>query len=974
MNQEEFLAIVGMAGRFPGAPDTVRFWHNVSNGVESLGGSGYGVIEEADGFDAAFFGYSPREALMLDPQHRVFLECAWAALEDAGIDPATCPGAIGVYAGGGDTGHFGTLMANRASFPGVSEWQLRLSAGADFLTSRVSYKLGLTGPAVTVQTACSTSLVAVHLAGQALLAGECDVALAGGVTVRVPAPTGEFGDEGVLSPDGRCRAFDAGASGTVGGDGAGIVVLKRLPEAIDDGDHIYAVIRGTAVTNDGSGKMGFTAPSVAGQAAAVRAAHVVADVDPATIGYVEAHGTGTPVGDPIEVRALAKAFAEGTGQVGFSVLGSVKTNIGHTDAAAGVVGLIKAALALRHELIPGTLHFRSPNPELGLEDSPFLVSAEPVPWPRGAAPRRAGVNSLGIGGTNAHAILEEAPAAEQSGAGRPVQLLPLSARAPAALRTAAARLAAHLAEGDVADAERATAGLMDADGADVGLADAAWTLQTGRRAFAHRAFVVAGDRAQAVRALRDPGLALGDGAAAPGVAFLFPGQGGQHVGMGRDLYEQEPVFRAEVDLIADLARPSLGLDLREILYGGAPQAAAEMATMRIGQPALFAVEYATARLWQSRGVVPEVVLGHSLGAYAAAVIAGVLSPADALALVLERGTLLGRLAEGAMLAVPLPEEQVVRLAGDRLSVAAVNSHDQTVLAGPAADIASLRERLAADGVDARVLRISAAAHSRLVEPVVARFEERVARTELRPPSITWISDRTGLPVTAEQACDPAYWSGHLRHTVRFADALTTLLDGSSRVLLELGPGRTLGTLARKHPGAGPGVVTVPSLPHPGDPAGAAPTMLAATGRLWQAGVAVDWTALHEGERRLRVPLPGYPFERRGFRLEPPAPVTASAPTPREVPVEAVEPTSAGAFHSAGTERALAEAFGEVLGMEPGELTPHDDFFDLGGDSVVATQVVSLIRRSVGIELSPKALFLAPTVHRLARLIEEGQAA
>jgi acyl transferase domain-containing protein len=955
MNQDEFIAVIGMAGRFPGAPDPTRFWRNIADGVESIS-DGYGTVDDADRFDAGFFGYSPREALMLDPQHRVFLECAWEALEDAGHDPAGHPGAIGVYAGSGDTGHFGTLLANRDKFPGVSEWQLRLSAGADFLTSRVSYKLGLTGPAITVQTACSTSLVAVHVAGQALLAGECDLALAGGVTMRVPTPAGEFGDEGVLSPDGTCRAFDADATGTVGADGAGVVVLRRLPEALADGDHIYAVIRGTAVTNDGSGKMGFTAPGVAGQAAAVRAAHLVSDVDLATIEYVEAHGTGTPVGDPIEVRALAKAFAEGTDAVGFSVLGSVKTNIGHTDAAAGVIGLIKAALALKYELIPGTLHFRTPNPELGLDGSPFTVSARPRPWPRTGVPRRAGVNSLGIGGTNAHAVLEEAPAVPD-GPARPIQLLPLSARSPQALREAASRLADRL------ETEAPS------------LADVAWTLQTGRRDFASRAFVVAADHEEAVRALRDPGLTADavvgrDASSGQGVAFLFPGQGGQHVGMARDLYEREPAFRVELDLIAELARPELGRDLRSVLYGG-PDAAGAMATMRIGQPALFAVEYATARLWQSRGVNPEVVLGHSLGAYAAAVVAGVLSPADSLALVLERGKLLESLPNGAMLAVPLSEEGVAGFLDDRLSIAAVNGRDQSVLAGPAADIARLRRRLADDGVDARLLHISAAAHSSLVEPVVARFERRVAQMELRPPTITWISDRTGLPVTAEQACDPAYWSGHLRHTVRFADALRTLLTSHRGALLEIGPGRTLGALARKHPDAPSGTSMLSSLPHPSDPASPSRTLLAATGRLWQAGTPVDWAALHEGERRRRVPLPTYPFERRRFRLESPAGREVFPAALKAVPDLVSSPV---ATEASSAERVLTAAFGEVLGMEPGEVTAHDDFFDLGGDSLVATQVASLIRRSMGVEISPKALFVAPTASRLARLIEEGQAA
>ncbi|WP_218009942.1 type I polyketide synthase [Actinomadura kijaniata] len=968
-----FLAVVGMAGRFPGARGLREFWKGLAEGTDSITRShpdthvnahpnAYGAVADADHFDAAFFGYSPREALMLDPQHRVFLECAWEALEHSGHDPASFPGVIGVYGGSGDTGHFGTLRANRGRFPGVSDWQLRLASGADFLTSRVAYKLGLTGPAVTVQTACSTSLVAVHTAAQALLAGECDLALAGGVTIKGPAPSDEVGgDDGVLSADGTVRAFDAAATGTVGADGAGIVALRRLEDALADGDHVHAVLLGTAINNDGAAKPGFTTPSVDGQAGAARTALAVAGIDPATVGFVEAHGTGTVVGDPIEVRALAKAYGPG---VGTALLGSVKPNIGHTDAAAGVIGLIKAVLALANELVPPTPHFREPNPMIDFAASPFTVNAVARPWPRRAGePRRAGVNSLGLGGTNAHVIVEEAPVAEPTGDRRPFHLLPLSARSPQALDAAAARLAD---------------GLRPA-GAPLG--DVAWTLQTGRRAFPHRAFVVAADRDQAIAALTDGphGAATGagtGGGAPPDPAFLFPGQGGQHVGMARDLYEHEPVFRAEIDRCAELALPVLGLDLRDVLYppGPARDRAAEqaMASMRIAQPALFAVEYALARLWRSWGVRPGVVVGHSLGAYAAATIAGVLEVADALHLVLERGRLLESLPDGAMLAVPLPERELLPRLGDRLSIAAINGPAQCVVAGHALDVTALRRRLAADGVDGRVLHISAAAHSFLVEPVVAEFERAVARVRLSPPSLPWVSDRTGALVTAEQACDPAYWGAHLRHTVRFSDALATLLGrAETGPLLEIGPGRTLGTLARRHPAADAGRLVLPSLPHPSEADGGARAMLTAAGRLWQAGAEIDWAALHDGEPRRRTPLPTYPFERRPFRLDPPAatpPLQAVRPAPEPDPEPEPEPvrpeTEAGMD---GTRRVVAHAFATVLGMDG--IGPHDDFFELGGDSLVAAQALAMIREATGRALTARALFRAPTVARLARLLD-----
>lgn len=521
------LAVIGMAGRFPGARDVNHFWANLCAGTDPITRttvdghvSGYGVVPDTDLFDAGFFGYSPREALMLDPQHRVFLECAWEALENAGCEPATYPGAIGVYGGCGITEHTAELRAHRHRFPDSTPWEFRNASGSDFLTSRVAYKLDLRGPAISVQTACSTSLVAVHMAGQALLAGDCDLALAGGVTIHIPQPAENEGDEGVLSADARCRSFDADANGTVAGDGAGVVVLRRLDDALANGDRVLAVIRGSTVTNDGAGKVGFFAPGVAGQADAVRAAHLIAGIDPSTIEYVEAHGTGTEVGDPIEVRALTKAFALGTDATGFCRLNSVKSSTGHTDAAAGVIGLITVVLALQHDVIPGTLHFRRPHPDLRLPEGPFVVSAEPAAWPRRQTPRRAGVNSLGLGGTNAHVVVEEAPRLEPQALDGRYHLLPVSARTPQALEAAVRGLAEHLRQ----------------PGEPLG--DVAWTLQTGRRGFAERAFVVASDRAEAALALSEPatGHSTLDGR---GVAFLFPGQGGQYLEMGADLYRDE---------------------------------------------------------------------------------------------------------------------------------------------------------------------------------------------------------------------------------------------------------------------------------------------------------------------------------------------------------------------------------------------------------------------------------------------------
>ncbi|MBS2547838.1 acyltransferase domain-containing protein [Catenulispora sp. NL8] len=974
-----FVAVIGMAGRTPGAPDVEGFWKLVTSGADSITraphegpGSARGLLQGADAFDAAFFGYSPLEAVMLDPQHRVFLECSWEALENAGYDPARHPGPIGVFGGSGDSDHLLALEGNAVRLPGVTRWQMRLSTGAAFLTSRVSYKLGLTGPAVTVQTACSTSLVAVHTAVQALIAGECDLALAGGVTIQ-PAPEGE---DSVLSPSGRCRPFDAAADGTVSSEGAGIVVLKRYDDAVADGDRVRAVIRGSAVNNDGSGKAGFTTPSVRGQSAAVQAALSVAGVDPASIGYVEAHGTGTAVGDPIEVAALAKVFGSAAGPAS-CVLGSVKGNIGHTDAASGVLGLIKAILAVETGLIPGTAHYTTPNPELDLDRTPFVVDGRAQPWRRGAQPRRASVNSLGIGGTNAHVVLEQAPPAAPHDPGRPYQLLPLSARTRAALGEAATGLATAL------------------DGSAEPLQDVAWTLQTGRAEFPLRGFVVARDRQEAISALTDAApeafpVVRHGGSTSP-VIFLYPGQGGQYVGMGRDLYEHEPVFRRALGECVRAAFEETGIDLRESLYPAAPVGSAEHAAAserlngtHMAQIAVFAVQYALTELWRSWGVSPKAVLGHSLGAYAAATAAGVFDPAEAIHLVSARGALFERTPAGAMAAVQLSEDELATVLPPELDIAAVNGPRQCVVSGPREAVRRFTDQLTLQGHDVRLLRITTAAHSRLVEPGLWSFEKAVAQVGPRAPRLPWISDRTGLPMTAELACSPQYWTRHLRRTVRFDAALETLLSAQDgAVLLEIGPGHTLGSLVRRNPMCGRDQVLVQSLPHAAVGLGGSTAMLTGLGRLWQHGVSVDWTAVHSGEQRLRIPLPTYPFQRQVFRLPKGA---ESAGSGMVSPPSAAGTTAAGMEEAASlvvahreddgtyeapvgeTEEALAGLFARLTGID--RAGRHDHFFELGGDSLTANRLCVAARELIGAQISVREVLAAPTVARLARVVRE----
>ena len=880
------VAIVGMVGRFPGAQNVEELWRNLRDGVESAThfteeeliarGADPGLVRLPqyvkaafelaghDRFDAAFFGINPREAELIDPQQRLFLECAWEALEDAGYDPERLSQRVGVFAGARLGSYLGNVYSNPGIVATTGDLQIQVANDKDYLATRVSYKLNLGGPSLTVQTACSTALVALHLASQALLNGECDLALAGGVAVRIPELGYPFVEGDVNSPDGHVRAFDAKARGTVFGSGIGIVVLKRLADALADGDTIRAVVLGSAVTNDGARKVGFTAPGVDGQARVVRAAQLAAEVDPATLGYIEAHGTGTPMGDPIEVAALTEVFREHTDRTGFCALGSIKTNVGHLGAAAGVAGVIKAALALERREIPPSLFFEEPNPQIDFAASPFYVNAELRDWPRNGQPRRAGVSAFGMGGTNAHVILEEAPEPAPAAPARPWQPLLLSARTPAALERAAARLADHLAAHP-----------------EIDLGDVAHTLAAGRKRFACRRALVCRDHAEAIQALRAAGPVESKSvesvepveAVDRPVAWLFSGQGAQHPGMGAALYVGEPVFRQEVDHCAALLAPHLDADLRGLLVAAEPgdPARSRIHQTAFTQPALFVFEYALARLWQSWGLAPRALLGHSIGEYVAACLAGVFSLPDALALVAARGRLMQGLPPGAMLSVPLPEAEAAALLDPQLSVAAVNAPGRTVVSGPEEAVEALRRRLAERGLQPRRLQTSHAFHSAMMEPVLAPFVQRFEGVELRPPQIPFLSNVTGGWITAAQATDPGYWARHLRQPVRFADAVGELWAEPDRLLLEIGPGNTLTTLALQHPARGPRQAAVASLPRaregqPGEPARR--SLLQAFGQLWTHGAALDGAGVHAGEARRRVPLPTYPFERERFWVDP----------------------------------------------------------------------------------------------------------
>ncbi|HEU4404666.1 MAG TPA: amino acid adenylation domain-containing protein [Polyangiaceae bacterium] len=1006
---DDAVAIVGMAGRFPGADDLDTYWTNLLEGRESItffGPGGLdpsldpaltarpdyvrarGVLSDPAGFDAGFFGMSPREAEVTDPQQRLALELAWEALEDAGYDPARPPGLVGVYAGEYNVTYYIEHVLRR---PDVVEragaFQAMVGNEKDFIATRIAHKLDLRGPALSIHTACSTALVAVAQAFYALRTRQCDLALAGAAAVSCPPASGYLYQEGgMLSVDGRTRPFDRDARGTVFSDGGGFVVLKRLADALRDGDRVVAILRGAATNNDGAAKSSFSAPSAAGQAEVIARALEVAGAEPASLSYVEAHGTATPLGDPIELEGLKRAFGARGGAKGRCGIGSVKSNFGHVVAASGAAGLIKTALALAHEVIPPTINFKAPNPKLGLEGSPFYVVAEPTPWPRGRAPRRAGVSSFGVGGTNAHVVVEEAPAPLPSPrpSKRSWQIVPLSARSERALGEAGRRLSAALA---AAGAEE--------------LADASFTLALGRRAFAQRRAVVARGGAELAKALAAP-PAPSVARARPSFTFAFPGQGSQYVAMGRALAREEPAFRDALAECVALLRGGregpggpLACDLGPVLDpapGDEARAEALLVQTAYTQPALFAVEYALARLWLSLGLRPEVLVGHSVGEFVAACLAGVFSLEDALRLVYHRGRLMQAAPPGVMLSVRAPAADVAPELSGSLGLSAVNAPKLCVVGGPEAEIAELERRLGARGVATSRLRTSHAFHSPMMEGAVGPFLELVRQVPLGAPSLPIVSTLTGAPLSAAQATDPAYWARHLRETVRFSDALAALYrENPERVVLELGPRATLTTLAKQiapDPKRNAALATLDVGSAAGEPD--EPLAFArALGQAWALGAPVDWGAYFAGEARRRARLPTYPFERQRHWVDPPpfapsapakaptAEAPARAPSPEALtaltvtaapaaPPPAAQPQApqpapmqAAPARPADRRPALLDAvrqvFEEASGVELAEADPSASFMELGLDSLSLTQCAQLLARRLACEISFRQL-------------------
>jgi amino acid adenylation domain-containing protein len=995
------IAIIGMSGRFPGASSVAEFWKNQLAGIEAISHFSVGelevpnrdavasdpnyirarsVVEDVDLFDAEFFGILPKDAILIDPQHRLFLECCWQAFEDAGYDPHVYPGSIGVMAGAAYGSYFHSQVCARPGFTEdftsnyqIGNYSAMMGNHPDYLATRVAYKFNLKGPAFAVQAACSTSLVAVCQACQSLMTYQSDMMLAGGVSITLPQKRGYLYQEGGMgSADGHCRPFDADAQGTVFGSGVGVVLLKRLEDALADGDQVYAVIRGFATNNDGATKIGFTAPSIEGQASVVAMAQQAAGVDPASIGYIEAHGTATPLGDPIELAALEKAFRAGTDAKDFCTIGTAKANVGHLDIAAGITGLIHAAHVVREGRFPATLHFKRPTDKFDFANSPFHVQAAATEWPRNGQPRRAGVSAFGVGGTNAHVVLEEAPPRTEEQPLRGAQLLTLSARSAEALDEATRNLIEHLRSHP-----------------ELPLADVAFTLQQGRRAFDHRRAVVAANTEEAIAALS---AAVGRHATGakkrgtqPDVCFLFPGQGSQRTDMGRDLYRTEPVFRDAADRCAALLQSQSGIDLLATVYPAADASEEIRATINdtaFAQPAIFVIEYALAKLWGSWEIEPACMIGHSIGEFVAAHLAGVLSLEDALRLVAIRGRLMQDLPTGSMLSVRMSEADVLPLLGEDLSLAAVNAPMLCVVSGPDSAIEALEAELTKREIVHRRLRTSHAFHSSMMDPIMEAFREEVGKVRLNAPQIPYISCVTGEWITEDEARSLDYWARHLRQAVRFASGVAHLHQRENLLLLEVGPGAVLSTLARQNAVPGAGKVIVASLPYGESDSSDSIATQQALGALWVAGAALDWSNLHAGAKRLRVSLPTYPFQRKRFWLADElksehvfqqaapsneVPSTATIETApdsiAENPLLTSRDTSPMAQVSASPTRprketlraSLIELFDDLSGLDISGEDASATFLEVGFDSLFLTQATQELQRKFGVKITFRQL-------------------
>ncbi len=900
------VAIIGMSGQFPGADTIDAFWQNLSKGKESISffskseldpaigskateAANYirarGILNRPDCFDAHFFGMTPREAEVMDPQHRKFLEVAWSALENSGYVPDNYDGLIGVYAGMANNTYFNeNLSSNSNILDAVGRFSVMLANEKDYLSTRIAHKFNLTGPCASIYTACSTSLVAISHAVNSLVSYQCDMALSGGVTITVPVQSGYlYQDGGMFSSDGHTRSYDDKAQGTVFSDGVGVIVLKRLSDALKDNDSILAVIRGTAINNDGSDKASFTAPSVDGQASVIAMAHANANVNPKTISYVEGHGTATPVGDPIELEALSHAFRTGTVEKQFCALGSLKSNIGHLNAAAGVAGVIKTVLCLKHKKIVPSINFTEPNREIDFLNSPFYINTTLKDWDKNDYPRRAGVSSFGVGGTNAHIILEEFTPTKAPKKTRPWQQLLFSAKSLPAL-------------------DRMTNNFSDFLKANpnLNIGDAAHTLQAGRKKFSHGKVIICKNTAHAIEIL-DKGMGkeslyYNQENQPSKIIFMFPGQGAQHVNMGLDLYQTEPLFKETVDHCSQILEPLLGVDLRKILYpedGQFKIATQKLKETKITQPALFVVEYALATLWMEWGIQPDAMIGHSVGEYVAACLSKVFSLEDALTIIAQRACLLQSMPPGSMRAVHMTPDEIRPFLNDEVCLAACNTPKTCVVSGPSSAINDFDKTMQSQGVKTMTLHTSHAFHSKMMDPAIAPFIKVFDNIQLNDPQVPFISCLEGSWISTQNAKDPEYWAKQLRHTVQFTKGVQTLNEFKSKVMIEVGPGTTLSSAIKQHPDNEEYQTVISSLHHAKKDTSALACFLEALGKTWLLGCKINWEGFYKDETRKRIALPTYPFEQNRYWIDPlvPTPQThESTPQPEDTLKEKISTT------------------------------------------------------------------------------------
>ncbi|MDP9079352.1 MAG: amino acid adenylation domain-containing protein [Bacteroidota bacterium] len=961
------IAVIGMAGRFPGAKNVDEFWNMLIEGREGTSFftaaeldtsipsvikndpayvKARGILDGADEFDAAFFGFNPRSAELMDPQQRIFLEIAWEALEGTGYLPQKYNGQVGVFAGTGyNTYYTHNVLSHPAKVDQYGHFNVRTLNEKDYIATRTAYQLDLKGPAVAVHSACSTSSLAIAQAVSSIRCGQCDIALAGAVSVTSPIKSGHFYEEGsIMSKDGHCRPFDAEATGTVFSDGAGVVLLKSLEDAERDGDTIYAVIKGIGINNDGADKGSFGGPSAQGQAGAIAMAINDADIDPATISYIEAHGTATPLGDPIEIEGLNQAFGEQE-QKQYCAIGSVKSNIGHTTAASGVAGLIKTALALKHRQIPPSLFYQHSNPNINLTESPFYVNSTLKNW-ESTEKRRAGVSSFGVGGTNVHIILEEHISVPmQASTPKPLSIITWSAKTETSVGNYAKKLA------DFVD-----------DNKDISVADIASTLQNTRADFNHRRFVIAGDNEMLSAKLNAPietSSSKNLTSKASEIVFMFPGQGSQYVNMGRELYDNEPVFEAAVNECIDLLKDTPHSQIFDVIY---PKTIDETTAETIKntfytQPAIFIMEYAMAKLWISWGIEPAILTGHSIGEFVAGHLAGIFSLKDALLLISTRAKMVSEVAKGSMLSVRIDAETLATILPANLSIAVINSNKLSVVAGPDDLVVAFSEELSQKSIPSMLLQTSHAFHSAMMDDIVAPFEEVVKSIKLYPPVKPIVSTVTGTWMSEAEATNPHYWANHLRSTVRFANAVDTLQEEDGRILLEVGPGNVLATLARQQ-------VTVKTTPiMAGFEKNATLTeyysVLRALGQLWLNGTEPNWKAFYHDQQRLKVNLPAYAFDNKRYWLEAAPPVSATTTeteqTEQPTPIQK-EQTQQSLMRKELLTGKLKELFEDASGIEIDGASTDMNFIEIGFDSLLLTQIATNLKKEFNVPITFRKLF------------------